>query len=106
MIDNNGGVAGLAPKGHIWYSAEVVANNSYDKSNDAEIIWRGGYEENSSLEADNFPPSLYGKGRVNPSQNLVDASRGLTVILSATPTLSTMLLILMPTVTRVSLTIS
>ena len=73
VIDNNGGVAGLAPKGHIWYSAEVVANNSYDKSNDAEIIWRGGYEENSSLEADNFPPSLYGKGRVNPSQNLVDA---------------------------------
>lgn len=73
VIDHNNGVAGIAPKGHIWYSAEVVANNNNSTSNDAEIIWRGGYDENSSLEADNFPPSLYGKGRVNPTQNLVDA---------------------------------
>lgn len=26
-----------------------------------------------SLEEDNFPPTLYGNGRINPTQNLVDA---------------------------------
>lgn len=73
VIDHNNGVGGIAPKGHIWYSAEVVGGSPSATSNDAEVIWRGGYEENSTLEGDNFPPSLYGKGRVNPTQNLVDA---------------------------------
>ena len=41
--------------------------------NPKEIIWRGGIDENNTLEADNYPSTLYGKGRVNPTQNLVDA---------------------------------
>ena len=30
-------------------------------------------DDNNTLETANFPPSLYGNGRVNPTQNLVDA---------------------------------
>ncbi|MDE6268824.1 MAG: RagB/SusD family nutrient uptake outer membrane protein [Muribaculaceae bacterium] len=73
VIDRAGGLAGMAPDGHKWYTAEVIGNNTISTANHDEIIWRGGYEENSSIEGDNFPPSLYGKGRVNPTQNLVDA---------------------------------
>ncbi len=73
VIDRNNGLAGLSPKGHLWFTASEVGNSAKATSNDAEIIWRGNYEENSTLEADNYPPSLYGNGRVNPTQNLVDA---------------------------------
>ena len=39
-----------------------------------DILWRRNQSTNSSsLEANNFPPSLYGRGQVNPSQNFVDA---------------------------------
>ncbi len=38
-----------------------------------EIIWNRSKEQIMSLEEDNFPPSFFGLGRVNPSQNLVDA---------------------------------
>jgi hypothetical protein len=38
-----------------------------------EILWREDRHKNASQESDNFPPTLYGSGRVNPSQNLVDA---------------------------------
>lgn len=73
VLDKIGGVAGLAPQGHIWYSEAVIGSNVEETKNNAEIIWRSGHSESSDLEADNFPPSLYGKGRVNPTQNLVDA---------------------------------
>ena len=42
-------------------------------ANPAEIIWRGDVGQSNSLEKSNFPPSLYGNGRVNPTQNIVDA---------------------------------
>lgn len=38
-----------------------------------EVLWRPDRDNSSSLEGDMFPPTLYGNGRVNPSQNLVDA---------------------------------
>ncbi len=39
-----------------------------------DILWRRDQSQNSSsLEANNFPPSLFGNGQVNPSQNFVDA---------------------------------
>lgn len=37
-----------------------------------EIIWACSIAKNLSLEEENFPPSLFGKGRTNPSQELVD----------------------------------
>ena len=44
---------------------ETVAN--------PEILWREDRHKNATQERDNFPPTLYGSGRINPSQNLVDA---------------------------------
>jgi hypothetical protein len=37
------------------------------------MLWRGNIVTTNNLERDNFPPTLFGNGRVNPSQNLVDA---------------------------------
>ena len=39
----------------------------------AEILWREDRHKNAEQERENFPPTLYGSGRINPSQNLVDA---------------------------------
>ena len=39
----------------------------------AEMIWRANVNKTQSFEKDNYPPSLNGNGRVNPTQNLVDA---------------------------------
>lgn len=38
-----------------------------------EFLWRKSVSSNSTQEANNFPPTLNGKGNVNPTQNLVDA---------------------------------
>lgn len=48
----------------------------YDNNNDTkneEILWRQNYETNATLEEMNFPPTLFGNGRINPTQNFVDA---------------------------------
>jgi hypothetical protein len=37
------------------------------------MLWRGAIATTNNLEAANFPPTLFGNGRVNPTQNLVDA---------------------------------
>jgi starch-binding outer membrane protein, SusD/RagB family len=38
-----------------------------------EIIWNRAKQNIRSWEQNNFPPSLFGNGRINPSQSLVDA---------------------------------
>jgi hypothetical protein len=63
LLSQNNGISGLSPTGVKWY------NNSADP----DIIWRKNFEQSNSWERDNFPPSLFGNGRINPSQNLVDA---------------------------------
>lgn len=73
VLKRIGGIAGLAQKGHLWYTAEEIGNSITASVNHPEVIWRDGAGENCDREADNFPPTLYGKGRVNPTQNLVDA---------------------------------
>jgi len=57
------GVAGLTNNGlNFWrYNA------------DPEILFRRNYENLNTREVANFPPSRYGSGNTNPSQNLVDA---------------------------------
>jgi hypothetical protein len=72
-LDKINGLSGLDPIGNTWYTniAEIEALASGVVP--LEIIWRGDIGQSLSLEADNFPPSLYGNGRVNPTQNLVDA---------------------------------
>lgn len=72
VIKYNGGVAGLAKDG-IEYYAAATADNVQEGQNPKEIIWRENTGTNNSQESDFFPPSLFGKGKMNPSQNLVDA---------------------------------
>jgi len=76
ILDNIGGVNGLYPKGHIFYlKAQVDDANltTGDKKDIAEILWRRPIYSDNTRERDNFPPSLYGSGRISPTQNLVDA---------------------------------
>jgi len=72
VLDRINGVSGLAANGGTWYLKEQIESLA-SGVNPAEIIWRGDVGQNRDLESDNFPPSLYGNGRVNPTQNLVDA---------------------------------
>lgn len=71
LIDLKGGVSGLTPSGLDWYTR--TSDITDQGSTPAEILWRSDKGQSNSLEADHFPPTLYGKGRLNPSQNLVDA---------------------------------
>ncbi len=76
LLNDLSGVSGLDSKGHIFYlKAQVDAAflTSGDKKDLPEILWRRPIVSNRMREVDNFPPSLYGWGEVNPSQNLVDA---------------------------------
>ncbi len=68
---NGGGGCGLGADGLEWYT---LADKDYGTGGSpAEVIWRSSTDDNNTLETANFPPSLYGNGRVNPTQNLVDA---------------------------------
>ena len=73
VIDNIGGIAGIDPKGHTYYANKDDFDAIKEGSYPVEIIWRGNYAENRDQESENFPPSLFGNGRINPTQNLVDA---------------------------------
>lgn len=69
-----GGVSGMQADGWKWFSNTSWLDNAKAADvNPNEIVWRANIEKTHSLEADNYPPTLYGKGRVNPTQNLVDA---------------------------------
>jgi hypothetical protein len=76
MLDPIGGLAGIDPKGHQFYlkeqvdEADITTGNKLDIK---EIMWRRPIYTDRARETSHFPPSLYGTGRVNPTQNLVDA---------------------------------
>ncbi len=76
LLSDKGGVSGLDPKGHIFYLAAQVTEanlSSGDLKDLNEILWRRPIYSDRVREENNFPPSLFGNGRVNPTQNLVDA---------------------------------
>lgn len=76
LLDPIGGVEGLDPKGHIFYLKEQVDEadiSTGDRLDLREILWRRPLYNDRARETNNFPPSLYGAGRINPTQNLVDA---------------------------------
>lgn len=73
VLDYKGGVAGLASDGLEYYVSTIV-NSAQDGVNPNEILWRENRSSgDNTQESQNFPPSLYGTGYMNPSQNLVDA---------------------------------
>lgn len=74
VIDLNGGIGGIDPDGVTWYDNKGIIDGLGAGANPKEILWRNNVSgSESGLEANNFPPTLYGRGLVNPSQNLVDA---------------------------------
>jgi hypothetical protein len=65
LLVEKGGTAGL-PSDIRFYDADNDVTNP-------DILWRYNYFTNNLLEALNYPPTLFGNGRINPTQNLVDA---------------------------------
>jgi hypothetical protein len=65
----------VVPNGHTWYNHTDEINALKDGDCPPEAIWRGDRtgDDNRDFEASCFPPTLYGKGFINPTQNLVDA---------------------------------
>lgn len=61
----------LDPQGNIWYKNKAKLEPEGGEM--LEILWREDRHKNADQESRNFPPTLYGKGEINPSQNLVDA---------------------------------
>ncbi len=62
IIRDNGGISAISPTGLLFYK-------NYQ---DPEIIWKNAWSNSNDLEMDNYPPSKFGKGRINPTQDLVD----------------------------------
>lgn len=54
-------------------SASIYNHTFYKEIKNKEIIWNRSQVQSRNWEQNNFPPSLYGNGLVNPTQNLVDA---------------------------------
>lgn len=74
ILETIGGVSGLDPDGHRFYVGTYVDRINLGSGIDQkEMIWRRHIAQTNQREIDNFPPSLFGNGRVNPTQNLVDA---------------------------------
>ena len=72
VLDLNGGIAGLDANGLEWYADPNMKNLSAAEC-PKEVMWRTEKSTNNTLEAEYYPPSIYGRGRINPTQNLVDA---------------------------------
>lgn len=70
VLKEIGGLQGLDPTGNVWFKNKTKIDNSSEMP---EILWREDRGNDTNQEIDNFPPTLYGRGRINPSQNLVDA---------------------------------
>ncbi|ULB34755.1 RagB/SusD family nutrient uptake outer membrane protein [Proteiniphilum propionicum] len=74
VLDKIGGISGLDPNGHRFYNGSFIDAIDMSKGKDQkEVLWRNAKYSSLSLETRLFPPSLYGQGDVNPTQNLVDA---------------------------------
>lgn len=66
-------VSQLDPTGNVWYTDQSGLTDLVQGYNRPEFLWRSNKDESNSMEKDQFVPTLFGNGRVNPSQNLVDA---------------------------------
>ena len=80
VLKNIGGVAGVDPTGYKWFMEKKTLDALASGQCPPEILWRGSMNKGTedyafgiSQEKDNYPPTFYGSGRINPTQNLVDA---------------------------------
>jgi starch-binding outer membrane protein, SusD/RagB family len=74
LIDYKGGVSQLPTNGWTYYKNTSEIDALSNGLNTPEMIWRENKANNNSDQEDqNYPPSLFGRGLMNPSQSLVDA---------------------------------
>ncbi|WP_315823596.1 RagB/SusD family nutrient uptake outer membrane protein [Paraflavitalea speifideaquila] len=73
VLNLKGGLAAVATNGLNWYWDKTEITALADGMNPAEVLWRNNHGDSRDLEQANFPPSQFGSGRINPTQNLVDA---------------------------------
>jgi len=66
-------VAEIDQTGHTWFENRTEITNLKLGINPKEILWRGNKGLNHDYADGNYPPTLRGSGRLNPTQNLVDA---------------------------------
>ena len=71
VLKRIGGVEGMDSLGNIWYKNTTKLEPNGGEM--PEMLWREDRHKNQDQEEQNYPPTLYGNGRINPSQNLVDA---------------------------------
>ena len=69
----NGWLTNLDPNGVTWYDNRAEIDGLASGANPREVLWRTNIGSNSDLEAAHYPPTLSGQGRLNPTQNLVNA---------------------------------
>ena len=80
VLKHINGVAGVDPTGYKWFMEKKTLDALGSGQCPPEILWRGSMNKGTedyafgiSQEKDNYPPTLYGSGRINPTQNFVDA---------------------------------
>jgi hypothetical protein len=73
LLKERGGSGGLYVDGHKWFTASYADAITKTHAHEREMIWRRPKSSSNTLETDNYPPLQYGRGLVNPTQNLVDA---------------------------------
>ncbi|MFC5283034.1 RagB/SusD family nutrient uptake outer membrane protein [Pedobacter alpinus] len=74
VIRYKGGANALPAGGHTFYDNRTDIDGISEGINPSEIIWRENRQTNNSdRELQNFPPSLFGNGLINPTQNLVES---------------------------------
>lgn len=73
VLSLNGWLTNLDPNGVTWYDNKAEIDALASGSSPREMLWRTNVGSNSDLEAANYPPTLSGQGRINPTQNLVNA---------------------------------
>ncbi|MBO9562636.1 MAG: RagB/SusD family nutrient uptake outer membrane protein [Niastella sp.] len=74
IINYKGGVNALPANGGTYFANNSEIDGLSNGNNPPEMIWRENIlTGNSDFEAQHYPPSLFGTGLMNPSQNLVDA---------------------------------
>ncbi|MEX0988056.1 MAG: RagB/SusD family nutrient uptake outer membrane protein [Bacteroidales bacterium] len=72
LMDLNGGLSLIGPgnRNHL----EFYSNNNVTQGNvHPEVFWYSSRRNINGWEVNNYPPSLYGEGRTNPTQELVNA---------------------------------
>lgn len=76
VLSDVGGLSYFDPKGNIFWLKDQVNDSDLNQGNKKEtneIIWRREIQNINSWEQDNYAPTVYGHGRINPTQNFVDA---------------------------------